>query len=381
MRGSISGRFRRLGALAQAFLVGGVVASCDAGAPGEGAGALTVPAGFAVAEYATVPGARSLALGGQGTIFVGTRDNGHVWAVRDEDGDGRGERVIAIASGLDSPNGVAVRDGDLYVAENSVVSRYQDIEAQLDNPPVRVVVRDDFPTERAHGWKFIAFGPEGKLYVPVGAPCNSCLSENPIYASITRMNPDGSGREVVAHGVRNTVGFDWHPETSVLWFTDNGRDRLGDDVPPDELNRAPQPGLHFGYPFVHGRNIQDPEYYARRPHDLEPTVPVQELGPHVAALGMRFYRGSMFPAAYRGQIFIAEHGSWNRSQKIGYRVMLVRLEGDRAVSYEPFATGWLQGERVWGRPVDLLVLPDGSLLVSDDHGGKLWRITYSGGDQ
>jgi glucose/arabinose dehydrogenase len=237
-------------------------------------------------------------------------------------------------------------------------------------------VYDKFPTDRHHGWKFIRFGPDGMLYVPVGAPCNICLrEEDPRYASITRMRPDGSGLEVFAHGVRNTVGFDWHPETKELWFTDNGRDWMGDDLPPDELNRAPQQGLHFGYPFFHGSSIPDPEFSKGR-NAADYIEPVQNLGPHVAALGMRFYTGKMFPSEYHHQIFIAEHGSWNRSQKIGYRVMLVRLDGNHATSYEVFAEGWLEGDAVWGRPVDVEVLPDGSLLISDDHAGAIYRITY-----
>lgn len=356
-----------------------VLTACRDQAAGDAptASALQVPPGFAIEVYADVPAARSLTLGAGGTVFVGTRDDDRVWAVRDEDGDGRGERVVAIAQGLDAPNGVAMHGDDLYVAENSRVLRYDDIEAHLDAPPAPVVIRDDFPADRHHGWKFIAFGPDGKLFVPVGAPCNICLSSDPIYASIARLNPDGSDLEVFAHGIRNTVGFAWHPVTGDLWFTDNGRDRLGDDLPPDELNRAPRAGMHFGYPFVHGDGIADPEFHDQMPAGLAVTPPVQALGPHVAALGMAFYDGAMFPAEYRGQIFIAEHGSWNRSAKIGYRVTLVRLDGDRAVSYQPFATGWLRGEASWGRPVDVLVLPDGSLLISDDQGGKLWRVTYA----
>jgi glucose/arabinose dehydrogenase len=213
--------------------------------------------------------------------------------------------------------------------------------------------------------------------VPVGAPCNICLRDNDErYASIMRMNPDGSELEVFAHGIRNTVGFTWHPGTQELWFTDNGRDMLGDNVPPDELNRAPSAGLHFGYPFVHGGDIPDPEF--GEGVDINQYVkPAQNLGPHVAALGMRFYTGNMFPEEYRNQIFIAEHGSWNRSKKIGYRVMLVKLNGNEAVSYEPFAEGWLQGDAVSGRPVDVLIMPDGSMLVSDDYGGVIYRIIYS----
>jgi glucose/arabinose dehydrogenase len=323
-----------------------------------------------------VPGARSLALASDGTVFVGTRGEGRVWAVRDDDSDGRADRTVEIASGLRSPNGVAVRDGDLYVAEIHRVLRFDDILGRLDDPPAPVAVRDDFPTEDHHGWKFIRFGPDGKLYVPVGAPCNVCLEPDPIFASITRMQPDGSDREVFAHGVRNTVGFDWHPDTGELWFTDNGRDWLGDDLPPDELNRAAEPGLHFGFPFCHGGDLADPEFGDRRPCS-EFVPPAATLGPHVAALGMRFYTGGMFPSEYRGDVLIAEHGSWNRSTKIGYRVTRVRLDGSRVVSYEPFIEGWLDDGRVWGRPVDVEVLADGSLLVSDDHAGAIYRVTFS----
>lgn len=335
-----------------------------------------LPTGFSIAIYAEVPNARSMALSPEGTLYVGTRQD-KVYAVRDNDGDMRGEQVLTIASGLRSPNGVAWRDGSLYVAEISRVLRFDDIDARLANPPEPVVVTDDYPTEGHHGWKFIRFGPDGKLYIPVGAPCNVCLRDDPIYASITRINPDGTGREIVAHGVRNTVGFDWHPETKELWFTDNGRDWLGDDQPPDELNRLAEPGQHFGFPFHHGASVQDPDFWERRPEGLAFVQPERELGPHVAALGMRFYTGEMFPELYRGHIFIAEHGSWNRSTKIGYRVMLVQLEGGRAISYEPFAAGWLQPDQsVWGRPVDVLQMPDGSLLVSDDFAGAIYRITY-----
>ncbi len=221
------------------------------------------------------------------------------------------------------------------------------------------------------------FGHDSKLYVPVGAPCNICEPDPDRYAVIMRLQPDGSGLETFARGVRNTVGFDWHPETRELWFTDNGRDWMGDERPPDELNRAPQPGLHFGFPYCHGGTIPDPEFGEKRACS-EFTPPVQNLAPHVAALGMRFYTGSMFPTHYRQQIFIAEHGSWNRTVPIGYRVMLARLKDNQAVSYEPFAEGWLQDGRAWGRPVDVLVMPDGSLLVSDDRADVIYRIHYKG---
>ncbi len=354
---------------------GGGEARQQAPAPPPPLDQINLPDGFRITWYASdVPGARSMTLSPGGVLYVGTRNQGNVYAVVDTDGDMRANRVVTIASGLNMPNGVAWRDGSLYVAENSRILRFDGIDERIDDPPQPVVVYDGYPTDRAHGWKFIAFGPDGKLYVPVGAPCNVCESEE-IYASITRMDPDGSNMEIIAHGVRNTVGFDWHPDTGELWFTDNGRDRMGDDVPPDELNRLTQVGEHFGFPYCHGRDVLDPEFGRGRSCD-EFTLPQAELGPHVAALGMRFYTGEMFPESYRGDIFIAEHGSWNRSSKLGYRVMLVEVENNQAVSYTPFAQGWLQGESNWGRPVDVQVMPDGSLLVSDDFRGSIYRIVY-----
>jgi glucose/arabinose dehydrogenase len=337
---------------------------------------IQLPPGFSISIYAAdVPGARSMALSPSGVLFVGTRTTGSVYALLDRDGDRKVERVVTIAQGLDMPNGVAVRDGDLYVAEVSRILRYRRIEERLENPGKPEVIYDGYPAEKHHGWKFIRFGPDGKLYVPVGAPCNVCLSENPIFSTITRIGRDGGTPEIVAHGVRNTVGFDWHPQTQELWFTDNGRDRMGDDLPPDELNRLSLLGQHFGFPACHGGAIIDPAF--GQESDCERYVkPAKNLGPHVAALGMRFYTGAMFPAPYRHQIFIAEHGSWNRSAKIGYRISLVRLQGNSAVSYETFAKGWLQGEKSLGRPVDVEILPDGSMVVSDDLNGTIYRITY-----
>jgi len=332
-----------------------------------------LPPGFEISLYARAPGARSLALSPGGTLFVGTRE-GNVYAVRS--GTGREPNVVTLARGLRMPNGVAFRDGSLYVAEIHRVLRYDAIESNLAAPPRPAVVRE-FPTDRHHGWKFIAFGPDGMLYVPVGAPCNVC-QPGPMYAALHRMRPDGSGFETFARGIRNTVGFDWDPATRELWFTDNGRDMLGDEVPPDELNHAPRDGLDFGFPTCHGRNVPDPEHGRKRPCSAT-APPARELGPHVAALGMRFYTGRMFPEKYRKGIFIAEHGSWNRSRKIGYRVMFVPLENGRAAGYEVFASGWLQGEEDWGRPVDVLVMPDGSLLVSDDAAGAIYRIGYRTG--
>ncbi len=339
-------------------------------------GGIRLPPGFRIDLYTDkVPGARSMALSPGGILFVGTRDEGKVYAVLDRGKKNRADEVVVIASGMNMPNGVAFRDDALYVAEVSRVLRYDGIEGRLTDPPRPVVVNGTFPREPHHGWKFIRFGPDGRLYVPVGAPCNVCEEKDPRYAAILRMKPDGTGLEVFAAGVRNTVGFDWHPETKELWFTDNGRDRMGDDRPPDELNRAPRKGMHFGFPYLHGKNNPDPEYGGRA-GGRAITPPEMELGPHVASLGMRFYTGTMFPGEYRNQIFIAEHGSWNRSTPIGYRVTLVRLKDGRAAGYEVFAEGWLQGRGAWGRPVDVLVMPDGALLVSDDRAGAIYRISY-----
>jgi glucose/arabinose dehydrogenase len=336
---------------------------------------IKLPPGFAIELVARVPNAREMVLATRGTLFVGTMQAGKVYAVTLKPTGPA--TVTTIAAGINRPVGVTFRDGALYVSAVSRILRFDNIESRLDKPPEPVVVSDKFPGDATHGWKFIAFGPDGKLYVPVGAPCNICEPDADRYAIITRMNPDGSGFEVYARGLRNSVGFDWDPRTRELWFTNNGRDWLGDDLPPDTLNHAPKPGLNFGYPYCHAGNIADPEF-GKKHACSEFTPPAQNLGPHVASLGMRFYTGTQFPTAYRNQIFIAEHGSWNRSKKIGYRITLVRVENNRAVGYEPFATGWLQGETAWGRPADVLVMPDGSLLVSDDLAGAIYRISYTG---
>jgi glucose/arabinose dehydrogenase len=357
--------------LLYAFLI-----SCNSNTESQSS-SINLPAGFKIEVYASnIQNARSMVLSPTGVLYVGTRSEGNVYALVDSDKDFKVDEVHTIASGLNMPNGVDIKDGDLYVAEVSRVIKFDNIDANYKNNPTYEIIKDDFPTDRSHGWKFIKFGPDGKLYVPVGAPCNICLrDDDERYASITRMNSDGSEFEVFAHGIRNTVGFDWHPNTSELWFTDNGRDMLGDNIPPDELNYAPSQGLHFGYPFLHGNNILDPEFGTQGDTSLY-TKPVQELGPHVAALGIEFYTGQMFPSEYQNQIFIAEHGSWNRSQKIGYRISLVRLENNISVSYETFADGWLNGDTVSGRPVDIELMPDGSMLVSDDYANCIYRITY-----
>lgn len=341
---------------------------------------IKLPTGFSISIFAEVDNARSMAVGANGTIFVGNRNEDKVYAVKDVDGDGKADKRWTIASGLNMPNGVAFRNGDLYVAEVNRIHKFSGIESKLDNPGKSQVIYDKYPTEAHHGWKYIAFGPDGKLYVPVGAPCNICEPKDPVYASITRMNPDGTGLEVFAHGIRNTVGFTWHPITKQIWFTDNGRDMMGDDIPPCELNTAPKEGLHFGYPYCHGGTIKDDEFGNKRPCS-DFVKPAQNLGAHVAPLGLKFYTGKMFPAEYQNQIILAEHGSWNRSKKSGYKLSLVKVDANsRTTSYTPFATGWLDdaSQKVWGRPVDVLLLSDGSMLVSDDQANVIYRIVYKG---
>jgi glucose/arabinose dehydrogenase len=335
---------------------------------------ITLPPGFRIDLYAAdVPNARQMAAGPAGVVFVGSRSEGKVYAV--VDGDQR--KVHVLASGLNMPSGVAFRDGSLYVAAVNRVLRFRDVARDLTKPPKPEIVTDAYPSDGHHGWKFIAFGPDGRLYVPVGAPCNVCMPPGPLHATITRLDLAGGRPEVVARGVRNSVGFDFQPTTGELWFTDNGRDMLGDDQPPDELNHLTRVGEHFGFPHCHGAAVRDPEHNAGKPCS-EFTPPARELGPHVAAIGMRFYAGRMFPEKYRGGIFIAEHGSWNRSTPIGYRVTFVKVENGRATSYEPFASGWLKGSIASGRPADVLVMPDGALLISDDKAGRIYRVTYSG---
>ncbi len=336
---------------------------------------IKLPPGFEISLFAAnVRDARSMALGDKGTLFVSTRTAGNVYAIR-HDGK-KASEVIPIASGLNMPNGIAVKDGALYVVEVNRVLRYDAIESTLPHPPKPAVVYDKFPTERSHGWKFARFGPDGWLYTQVGAPCNICDRGDP-YATIVRLKADGSAMEIFARGVRNSVGFDWDPATKELWFTDNGRDMMGDDVPPDELNHAPKAGMHFGYPYCHGGDVPDPEFGAKHPCS-EFTPPAKKFGAHVASLGMRFYTGSMFPPEYRNRIFIAEHGSWNRSKKSGYRVMQAKIEGGKVVDYGVFAEGFLEvaSDTAWGRPVDVQVMPDGALLVSDDHANAIYRIAY-----
>jgi glucose/arabinose dehydrogenase len=320
---------------------------------------INLPDGFQI-EVLTdqVPGARSMALGDKGTLFVSTMREGKIYAVSGIDSE---PEVLTIASDLYMPNGIAFKDGNLYVAEIHRVHKFENIEDRLSAPKSKIINKS-YPTDRHHGWRYIAFGPDGKLYIPIGAPCNIC--NEPDYGVITRIDTDGSNKEVIAHGIRNTVGITFHPQTNDLWFTDNNKDMMGDDIPPGELNRLSREGEHFGFPFCHATDIPDNEGFDSLGNCSDITPPVQELDAHVAALGLKFYTGSMFPDEYKNQIFIPEHGSWNRSKKSGYRITLVRLNGNQAVSYEVFADGWMKNEETLGRPVDLLVLPDGSMLVT-----------------
>jgi len=340
---------------------------------------IKLPAGFTIEVFAEVENARSMALSPSGVIYVGNKDKDKVYAVKDTDGDFKADKKWVLATGLNMPNGVAFKDGDLYIAEVSRISKIPGVESKFANPPAPTTVKDDYPKETHHGWKYIAFGPDGKLYVPVGAPCNICESKDEVFASITRINADGTGREIFARGIRNSVGFTWHPDTKELWFTDNGRDMLGDDIPSCELNNAPKAGMHFGYPYCHEGSVKDPEFGSKRPCS-DFIAPADKLGPHVAPLGLKFYTGSLFPSQYKNQLFVALHGSWNRSKKSGYTVNLVKVANNKVSGHEVFASGWLDeaDQKAWGRPVDVLVLPDGSLLVSDDQANVIYRIAYKG---
>ena len=334
---------------------------------------LTLPKGFRIELYASgLANARSMRWGDKGTLFVGTRLVGNVYAVVDKGGK---REVKTIAKGLHRPNGLAFHKGSLYVAELSKVWRYDNIEDNLDNPPKPVLVSDKFPDDEPHGWKFIAIGPDNKLYVPIGIPCNNCLPPE-THGQIRRMDLDGSNMEVFARGVRNTVGFDWHPVTKELYWTDNGRDWTSEDLPQDELNRSTKAGQHFGNPFCHQGDFLDPEFgWGRSCNEF--VKPVALLGPHTAALGMRFYTGNAFPKQYRNAAFIARHGSWNRTTKLGGDVVMATFNKDGSVkSITPFLTGFLQNNSYIGRPVDVLVGKDGSLMVSDDYAGAIYKVSY-----
>jgi glucose/arabinose dehydrogenase len=337
---------------------------------------IQLPPGFHIEVYAQdVENARQMALGSGGTVFAGSRQAGKVWALTDADGDQRAETVRLVDEGLRMPSGLEFRDGALWVGAVDRILKYENIEARVDDPPRPVVVTDALPDKDHHGWKYLRFGPDGKLYIPVGAPCNICDEKD--FAEIRRMNPDGTGMEVYATGVRNSVGLAFHPLNGRLWFTDNGRDMLGDDLPADELNYAPRPGMNFGFPYCHQGDLPDEEFGKGR-DCADYTPPVAKLDPHGAALGLAFYTGGMFPAEYKNRLFITQHGSWNRTEKIGYRVLVLEVQPDGTVlDQRVFAEGWLQGQEVWGRPNDVMVMPDGALLVSDDMAGVIYRISYT----
>jgi len=338
---------------------------------------MKVPPGFKVEIYAAnVFDARGLRQGDRGTVFVSSLFGaGKIYAIVDKGGGTR--EVKTIAEKLELPNGIEFYKGSLYVATPKAITRYDNIEDKLDSPPAPVTVYNQLPGDIPHGWKFIKIGPDGKLYVPVGAPCNICDPDSEKYAHIRRVNLDGSGMEIVARGVRNTVGFDFHPTTGELWFTDNQRDWLSEDLPNDELNRLTKAGQHFGYPYCHQGDFADPQFgWGKSCDDF--VKPAALLGPHAAPLGMRFYTGTMFPAEYQNAIFIARHGPWNRTTKYAADVVVAFLNPDGTVKQvAPFLTGLVENNGYLGRPVDVLVLKDGSLLVSDDHAGAVYRVTYS----
>ncbi len=343
---------------------------------------LTLKDGLSVEIYARVKNPRQMTLGDDGTVYVGTRSKagGRVFALLNPDNNAKADEVIEVDKGLKSPNGVTFRDGDLYVGAISTIYRYNDVAANLGKSNTPDIITDKLPTKTHHGQKFIEFGPDGLLYIPVGAPCNICEPEEDVFASLHTLDINSEDRQIkhFAKGIRNTVGFDWDPNTDELWFTDNGGDGLGDEMPAEELNHAPRAGLNFGYPYVHQGDYLDPTFGdGKDPADFTP--PAQKLAPHAAALGMTFYTGGMFPAEYRNNIIIAEHGSWNRTDEAGHtgnRVTMVTLENNKAVKYETLISGWLQNNKSWGQPTDILQLEDGSFLVSDDEANAIFRVTY-----
>ncbi|MBT5185459.1 MAG: sorbosone dehydrogenase family protein [Kordiimonadaceae bacterium] len=338
--------------------------------------------GISISVYARVNNPRQMTLGDDGTVYVGTRSGagGRVFALLNKDNNAEAEEVIEIDKGLTSPHGVTYKDGDLYVGARSTIYRYNDIEANLNNSK-REIITDKLPTLSRHSQKHIAFGPDGLLYIPVGAPCNICIPEEEIFASLLTLDVNSEDKSFThyARGIRNTIGYDWDPRTGELWFTDNGGDGLGDNMPAEELNHAPMRGMHFGYPFVHQGDTLDKKFgIGKKPSDYTP--PAQKLAPHAAALGMTFYTGDMFPENFKNNIIIAEHGSWNRSDDAGHtgnRVTMVSIENNKAVKYETLISGWLQNNSSWGQPTDILQLNDGSFLISDDEANAIYRVTYN----
>ena len=338
---------------------------------------LSLPPGFTLEVLdVSVPNARQMALTDEGTLIVGTRREGKVYAVPNAL-EGGELKAITLFEDLFMPSGITVHDKTLFVAATNSILKVSNVDEHLQKNPPHTVLLDNLPDETHHGWKYTKVGPDNFLYAPVGAPCNICLSEDQRFASLLRIHPDTGKTEIWAEGIRNTVGFAWHPVTGELWFSDNGRDWLGDDTPVEEINIITQQGQHFGYPFLHGSDVVDPEF-GEHPagKDLDFVKPVVEIQAHSAALGMAFYTHSQFPESFQNALFVAEHGSWNRTNKVGYRVVVItQTEGER--TYMPFIEGWLQGEEPWGRPNDVLVAPDGSLLISDDAQGRIYRVRFA----
>jgi len=336
---------------------------------------LNLPNGFSISVYAEVPGPRQMTLGANKVVYVGYRSGGKVLAVPDANNDNKAETIITVVEGLNNPNGVTYYNGDLYIGEINRISKIPDIDNRLAENLETETINDSLPNRRHHGYRFLEFGPDGLLYVPIGAPCNLC-EEEAIFASIHTMNADGTNMQVLARGVRNSVGFDWHPATGEFWFTDNGRDMMGDNIPPGEINRLTERGQHFGFPYIHAGDIPDPDF-GKGKNVADYTPPAHKLDAHVAPLGMTFYTGDMFPAEYKNAIIVAEHGSWNRSQKIGYRVMVGLMnENNEIKEYRPLIDGWLDGQVSHGRPVDVINMADGSILISDDSAGVIYRVAY-----
>jgi glucose/arabinose dehydrogenase len=339
---------------------------------------IKLPRGFKAELWASgMPGARAMAVSEDGKkVYLGTRVIGRVYEVSD---DGSKRTVRVVVDKLTQPAGVAVNKGSLYVFAIDKVLRFDNIASSPNAQPVDLTKAFDLPPEQHHNWKYVAFGPDGKLYVPFGAPCNICEPPSKEYAQIRRYNPDGSGKEVIATGVRNSVGFDWHPKTKELWFTDHGRDWAGDSGPQDELNKISKPGGNYGFPYCHANGIVDPDI-KKADACKGVTRPVALMGPHAAVMGVKFYTGKMFPSEYQNTMFVVRKGSWNRSKPFGFDVVNVRVDGEGKASIKTFAGGFQEGGegyKFWGRPAYVHQMPDGALLLSDEQNGAIYRISYS----
>jgi len=335
---------------------------------------LTVAPGFEVSLFADdVENARQIAVSKKGIVYAGSRKAGNVYALIDHNSDGVADKKMVIAEGLNMPSGLAIKDGDLYVGEVHRIIRFKNVDTQLKDPKFDVVY-NALPSDRHHGWKFLRFAPTGELIIPVGVPCNIC-AEDERYGRIFALDVETKQIKTIAQGVRNSVGFDFHPSTQALWFSDNGRDMMGDYIPPDEINRVSKENEHFGFPYVHAGAIVDPEFgKGKNISDYSP--PALALGAHVAPLGIHFYTGKQFPGSYKEQLFVAEHGSWNRTKKSGYKVAVANVEQGRITKYTPFITGFMHNETTFGRPVAFAQLNDGSLLISDDYANVIYRVSY-----